>query len=605
MAGIKISDMTPDASISGVELIPVSDTGVSKSMTVTTLKQFVIDSIEALAVGTTTTTADSLFYLQGGVMKSVDIDIIVQYAIDTIWAGTAATVPADADKIPLMQTATGKTLTLTLLAEYVRSKIEAAILDASSLGTAGALVDADYFHVTQSAVGKKVAFSTIIAAIYAGLTAWITALDAVTSPSSADVFLLVRSGVSKKITWANLLAVVGNTFAPATTTENYVPQWASAQKTLKDGLSVVTTLRATATAADTALATEKATRTAIDAASYDTIWTGAAAATVPADADKVPLLQTATGKTLTLPLLAEYVRSKTEAAILDASNLTTADALVDADYLHVTQTAVGKKVTFSTVMAAIYAGLAAWITALTGITSPSSSDVFMFLRSGVPKKITWAEILAVVGNTFAPATTTENYVPQWSSAQKTLKDGLLLRTAVRAAASADDLSLPTELAVRTALDDLAYDAVTTFTGGSAEGSAAMRIGATATEGLTTMVVDTVVTLGAVAGVAVFTVPDNALLRAVQGNIQVAAVAGGTSVAVGIGVTANVDVYGLTANLNKNTKSDTAMAPTLTTSTVAIEAYPVTAAGAIGNTAFSAGTLRVRIVYDVLASLDNV
>jgi hypothetical protein len=411
MAGIKISDMNADTSVSGVELIPVSDAGVTKSVTVTALKQFVIDSIEALAAGTTTTTADSLFYLQGGVMKSVEIDIIVQYAVDTIWAGTAATVPADADKIPLLQTATGKTLTLTLLAEYVRGKIAAAILDASGLGTAGALVDADYFHVTQSAVGKKVAFSTIVTAIYAGLTAWITALDAVTSPSSADVFLLVRSGVSKKITWANLLAVVGNTFAPATTTENYIPQWASAQKTLKDGL--------------------------------------------------------------------------------------------------------------------------------------------------------------------------------------------LLRTAVRTAASADNVSLPTELAVRTAVD-----AMTTFTGGSAGGAVAMRFGATATEGLTTMVVDKTVTLGAVAGVAIFTIPSGAVLRSIQGNIQVAAVAGGTTAIVGIGVDSDPNLYAQTANLNKNSKAETAMAPTLLASPVALEAFPCTSGGAIGDTQFSAGTLRVRIVYDVLVSLDN-
>jgi hypothetical protein len=223
----------------------------------------------------------------------------------------------------------------------------------------------------------------------------------------------------------------------------------------------------------------------------------------------------------------------------------------------------------------------------------------MLIRSGVAKKITWANLLSVAGDTIAPATTTENYVPQWASAQKTLKDGLLLRTAIRVAASADDISLPTELAVRTAVD-----AMTTFTGGSAAGAVAMRFGATATEGLTTMVVDKTVTLGAVAGVAIFTIPSGAVLRSIQGNIQVAAVAGGTTAIVGIGVDADPNLYAQTANLNKNSKAETAMAPTLLAAPVALEAFPCASSGAIGNTQFSAGTLRVRIVYDVLTSLDN-
>jgi hypothetical protein len=83
------------------------------------------------------------------------------------------------------------------------------------------------------------------------------------TPVDADIFYVVQGGVSKKVTLAVLKSVLGTCIAPATTTENYVPQWTSAQKTLKDGLSVQSTLRADGVAVNTALPTEKAVRDAL------------------------------------------------------------------------------------------------------------------------------------------------------------------------------------------------------------------------------------------------------------------------------------------------------------------------------------------------------
>jgi hypothetical protein len=221
MANIKISAMTPDASIGGGELLPVSDSGASKSVTTAGLKNYVVDSIEALAAGTAVTDADSVFILHDGVLKPVDIDLVAQHAIDTIWGKVADTVPLVTDIMPIKTGSTEKTITLTVLSERVRATIEAAILDMSNLAAAGALAGADLFLVTQGTTGKKVTLTEINTAIYAALVAYVTALSAVTVSADADVFYCIQGGIQKKVTLATIKTYLGTTgyaeiFFPAT-----------------------------------------------------------------------------------------------------------------------------------------------------------------------------------------------------------------------------------------------------------------------------------------------------------------------------------------------------------------------------------------------------
>jgi chromosomal replication initiation ATPase DnaA len=61
----------------------------------------------------------------------------------------------------------------------------------------------------------------------------------------------------------------GNVTGPETTTELSVPQWGSATRTLTAGLTVQTTLRAAASATDSAIATEAAVRAAVDHMEHD------------------------------------------------------------------------------------------------------------------------------------------------------------------------------------------------------------------------------------------------------------------------------------------------------------------------------------------------
>lgn len=274
--GVKISAATPDASVTGVELVPVSDAGAAKSVTLTNIKQFTIDAIEAIAASGSIATADHIFTLQGGVMKPELVSIVAQHVIDQVWGKDAETAPDSLDIIALKDGSTEKTVTLALLAEYVRATVEAAILDISNLTAHTPLIAADKFLVTSGTTGKYCTFTVLSTAILASFRAYMVALAAVTVAADADIIYCSQGGVQKQVTRAIFLAGLGTTIAPGSTTEDNIPQWTAATKTLKDGKTVQTTVRAAASAVDTAIPTEKAVRTLASSIVYDQSDIGAA-----------------------------------------------------------------------------------------------------------------------------------------------------------------------------------------------------------------------------------------------------------------------------------------------------------------------------------------
>jgi len=66
MVDVKISEMTPDSSVGGGEILPVSDAGSPKSVTVDDVVAYTVDEIEAISAGSSVSGADSVFILQGG-----------------------------------------------------------------------------------------------------------------------------------------------------------------------------------------------------------------------------------------------------------------------------------------------------------------------------------------------------------------------------------------------------------------------------------------------------------------------------------------------------------------------------------------------------------
>jgi hypothetical protein len=335
--GIKISEMTLDSSIGGAELIPVSDAGSPKRVVVGDLKNYVVDQIEAIAAGTAVTGADGVFILQAGAMKPVDIDLVAQHAIDTIWGKAAISTADGADVLAAKDDGTTeKTMTLTTLKTYIAGAIYSSGLTLATLDAAGALVGADVLLVNQSGTPKRTTLTAVNAAIYAALNAYVTALGANSSPADSDVFYCIQGGVEKKVTLSTLKGVFGSVIAPATTTENKLPQWASGQKTLKDGLTLRTAVRANATADDTSVPTEKAVRDLEKALVYSQTDIGADLA----DADEMIVDDGGTGTTQRKSALTRmwtYIWSK-------VSGATAKTTPVDADSIGVVDSAASSVV---------------------------------------------------------------------------------------------------------------------------------------------------------------------------------------------------------------------------------------------------------------------
>ncbi len=259
--GVKISAATPAASVAGTELLPVSQSGTPRSMTVNQVKDYTIDQIEAIAAGTTAPLTDKAYILQGGALKPVLLSVIAQNVIDSVWGKADQATPADANKLPLKDGSTEKTVTLSGLAAYVQATIRAAVLNPATLDAAGATAGADLFVLGQAGVAKKITLTAVNDAIYAGLSAHVTAQTASSGAADADVFYTVTGAGVRKTTLAQIkTAIGGGVTPPATTTPTRVPQWGASQFALVDGLDVRETIRAQTDALHTALATEKAIR---------------------------------------------------------------------------------------------------------------------------------------------------------------------------------------------------------------------------------------------------------------------------------------------------------------------------------------------------------
>lgn len=198
MAGVKISAIAADSSVTGVELIPVSDAGVAKSVTVTQIKNFTIDQIEAIPTTDTAPLTDSAFILQGEELKPVLLSVIAESVINEIWNKTLDASLAGTDIIAINNgSTTDNTATLAVLASYIQSAIRAAVLNPATLDASGATAGADYFVIGQSGVAKSITLTSLTAAIYSGMAAYVAAVTASTVADADDKLYVLQNDVQK------------------------------------------------------------------------------------------------------------------------------------------------------------------------------------------------------------------------------------------------------------------------------------------------------------------------------------------------------------------------------------------------------------------------
>lgn len=158
------------------------------------------------------------------------------------------------------------------------------------------------------------------------------------------------------------------------------------------------------------------------------------------------------------------------------------------------------------------------------------------------------------------------------------------------------------------VDELESDAVG-VQGGDESGVEAMRFGTDVGEGAIFLAIDEtfdLTDLGAKYVDMTTAVPDGSIIVCIAANIEEAITAGGTSVKVGIGTAADPDKYGLTADLAQNSK--TLAGIDLTAVLSGAEQIQVgaclTDGSDLGDTNFSAGSVRVRIVCLAVGNLKD-
>ncbi|RMG57350.1 MAG: hypothetical protein D6722_25085 [Bacteroidetes bacterium] len=138
--------------------------------------------------------------------------------------------------------------------------------------------------------------------------------------------------------------------------------------------------------------------------------------------------------------------------------------------------------------------------------------------------------------------------------------------------------------------------------GASTGDVISRIGASPSEGLELVVYEETISPAAIE-TSVVNVPAFSMVLAVQSNVETALTGGGTTDSYGIGTSADPDKYGSSSTLTQNSKSNYIGAtPNASSEQIVLTG---TSGGAVaGDTALTVGSVRIRVVYYTLSSLDN-
>jgi len=176
-----------------------------------------------------------------------------------------------------------------------------------------------------------------------------------------------------------------------------------------------------------------------------------AAVTTTASGDLFVLERSGVRKRITIDNLSASILDGAQATILNLAALDAATPGTDDLFLFNSGT-TPKKITRSNLETQLWADFATYVSGLGEDTLVTGNDKLYVIQGGTPK---WVDPAALAtyfdvpeGDVTGPVTTTENNIPQWDATTKLLKDGLGLRTTVRASgAGASDSYVPTEQAV--------------------------------------------------------------------------------------------------------------------------------------------------------------
>lgn len=269
MSDMTIDAATQDTSVGGGELIPVSDAGSPKSMSVSQIKEYVLAQIAGLAAASGVSVSDdSVYILKGGALKPVTAANLAAAIMNEAFGRAAVVGPNGNEVIAIKDSDTRKTITFAALKTWLQSNMTVTPdLTLSTAGAAGTLGDSDLALVVQAASGKKVTLSTLKDYVLGKLAAYVAACTAAQGVTTSDVIYVVQGGVARKATVAQLMATAGggDVTAPLTHVAGNIPAWDDTAKKLTAGYGVATQV-ASANPSATKVPTEAAVREAITSA---------------------------------------------------------------------------------------------------------------------------------------------------------------------------------------------------------------------------------------------------------------------------------------------------------------------------------------------------
>ena len=161
--GLAIDDADRDSSVGGGELIPVSDAGSPKSVSVAQVKDYVLAQIAALAAASGVTIDDDAVYiLRGGDLTRVSAATLAAAIFNEAFGRAAVASPNGNEVLAVKDSTARKTITLASLKTWLAANMTVTPdLTLSAAGNAGTLGDSDLALVVQAAAGKKVTLATL------------------------------------------------------------------------------------------------------------------------------------------------------------------------------------------------------------------------------------------------------------------------------------------------------------------------------------------------------------------------------------------------------------------------------------------------------------
>jgi len=197
--GTKISELTADTSITGVEYIPILDGSTNKKATVDQVVAYAIDELIASDTATATT-GDYLLGYRSTTEKSYTLDDVAAYAVKFVYGDASALTPAaSGDLFIVDRSGTQYTMDIDVVKTYVNTGLQATILDLSGL-SAATLANTDLLAICQTSTAKKATISALETLLWTDFATYAGALSAVSTVADADKIYMLQSGVPKYCT---------------------------------------------------------------------------------------------------------------------------------------------------------------------------------------------------------------------------------------------------------------------------------------------------------------------------------------------------------------------------------------------------------------------